>query len=64
MIGAYKIINYTVSHMSAVDGPNLTWLTGAGAYTGDTNVITGLRLLVGSGNIATGTCSLYGLSPN
>lgn len=64
MIGAYKIINFTASYMSAVDGPNLTWMTGSGAYVGDTNAISALRLLMGSGNIATGTCSLYGLSPN
>lgn len=64
MIGSYKIINFTASYMSAVDGPNLTWLTGSGAYTGDSNPITAVRLLIGSGNMAQGTCSLYGLSPN
>lgn len=36
-------------------------LIGSGVFTGDTNVITALRLLPNSGTIS-GTCSLYGYS--
>jgi hypothetical protein len=35
---------------------------GIAYYTGDTNAVTGLQLLMSSGNITSGQCSLYGLN--
>jgi hypothetical protein len=37
-------------------------VSGYGTYTGDTNPITGIRVLASSGNITSGQCSLYGLN--
>lgn len=35
---------------------------GGGSYSGDTNAITGLKLLPASGTITSGQCSLYGMN--
>jgi hypothetical protein len=42
-------------------GVNLNYI-GGGAYIADTNAITAIRLIAGSGNITSGTCSLYGMN--
>jgi hypothetical protein len=42
--------------------PNLAMTSGAGIYTGDTNAITAFRVQFSSGNITSGTCSLYGVN--
>lgn len=34
-----------------------------GTYKGDTNAITAIRVIASSGNLASGSCSLYGLTP-
>ena len=36
--------------------------TGGGWYSGDTNAITAIQVFMTSGNIASGTCSLYGMN--
>jgi hypothetical protein len=34
-----------------------------GAYKGDANVVTAIRVISSSGNLSSGACSLYGLTP-
>ena len=43
-------------------GTALRGLTGGGMYYGDTNTITAIRFLYGSGLVASGSASLYGIS--
>ena len=41
---------------------NYYYVTATTAYNGDTNPITGIQVLTSSGNITSGTCSLYGMN--
>lgn len=63
LVSSYKIATYQVGYQNANDGADMSWISGSGAYTGDTGVITALRVITSSGNINSGQCSLYGLSP-
>jgi hypothetical protein len=57
----YKLASYNAGcYWSAA--PGLFYFAGSGYWGGDTNPITGLQLAPGSGNIASGTCSLYGMN--
>lgn len=47
--------------LGAFDGSNVNLYTGTGTYVVGT-AITGVRFLMGSGNIASGTFSMYGIS--
>ena len=38
------------------------YTAGTAFWNNDTNAITGLEVTVSSGNIASGTCSLYGMN--
>src|SRR5215472_1950313 len=49
-----KILNW----QGAFFGTDFWGLAGSGAYTGDTNAVTAVRVISSSGNI-NGTCSLY-----
>lgn len=46
------------------DSPGGLWteISGASLYTGDVNPITALRIRANSGNVSSGTCSLYGMN--
>jgi hypothetical protein len=54
----YKMINVTGS--GSQSGPAYQLAQFAGAYTGDTNAINGMEIFFGAGQIASGSCSLYG----
>jgi len=62
--GDYLQASIAVSYMNANDAPDMTSMNLAAAYTGDTDAITALQVLAGTGNITSGQCSLYGLSPS
>lgn len=57
---AYKTV---VGSGAAVMGTTPQFMSGGGVYTGATTAITAIRVLVASGNIAAGTCSMYGVTP-
>lgn len=46
---------------STYNGSNIYSVRGAGAYLGDVNAINGVQFIFSSGNIASGTISLYGI---
>lgn len=47
---------------SRVNSSTIALLRGVGSYTGDTAAITAVRLIASSGNLASGSASLYKLS--
>lgn len=53
-------VNKTVSFEAQDFTSDVTTLRYSGAYGGDTNVITAIRVVAGTSNI-TGTCALYGV---
>lgn len=57
----YKNISINEEQFSTAAVSYVT-LTGWGYWNNDTNPITGLQLLPASGNITSGTCSLYGMN--
>lgn len=54
-----KVATYATGYASG-DGVSVV---GSAGYYGDTNAITALRIQFSSGNITSGTCTLYGLTP-
>jgi hypothetical protein len=56
----YKMVQGQVSYFNGSGNSN-NW-NDEGTYTGDTNAITAIRILFSSGNITSGTCSLYGMN--
>ncbi len=56
----YKTFNGTASNPATGNAGNGVMMLG-GIYTGDTNPVNAIQLAMSSGNIATGTFSLYGV---
>jgi len=56
----YKNVN--IKALTRDAGPTLYAEENLGQYTGDTNPVTAIKLFASSGNIASGTCSLYGMN--
>jgi hypothetical protein len=56
----YKLASYQAS---CYYSPSTTYadFAGSGYWSADTNPITGLEIILSSGNITSGTCSLYGI---
>jgi hypothetical protein len=63
LLGIPSTTTYKTVLFQAIDGgTNVFVPMGGGQYTGDTNAVTAVRVLFSSGNISSGTCSLYGIS--
>jgi hypothetical protein len=56
--GIYKMAFYTLNVYVGQE----YWVSNLGYWAGDTNPITGLEVIPGSGTITSGTCSLYGMN--
>jgi hypothetical protein len=56
----YKTAQITTNYFNT--GRHFQEWTTSGTYTGDTNAITGIEIVPGSGTISSGTCSLYGMN--
>jgi hypothetical protein len=59
--GINKSVTFTTVYTSTSSYPGNS-SEGGGAYQGDTNAITAIRILYSSSNISAGQCSLYGLN--
>jgi hypothetical protein len=57
----YKAVNVLSTYQNSTS-PLFGWTWGGGVYTGDTNAVTALKVLMSSGNITSGQCSLYGMN--
>lgn len=55
----YKFI---LAHTGFSNSGSLLMASASGEYVGDTNPVTAIRVLMSTGNITSGTCSLYGIS--
>jgi hypothetical protein len=59
----YKVVSYLgAGWVDSGGSPVIGGYSGGGSYSGDTNAITAFRLQMNSGNITSGTCSLYGMN--
>jgi hypothetical protein len=63
-VGSSSLYKQTVALIGAYEVSSTfeDWVAASGTYTGDTNAVTAIRILMSSGNITSGTCSLYGLN--
>jgi hypothetical protein len=57
---SYKLINFLAAYDNT--SPVSADVSGGGAYYGDVNAVTALRVIMSSGNITSGQCSLYGMN--
>lgn len=61
--GRYKYFNWQVSYHGGASVTNLfTTASGGGAYVDTTNAVNFIQLLANTGNLASGTFKLYGIS--
>ena len=56
-----KVVNFQSSYINP--SSNFEVASGVAGYVGDTNVVTGVRILPSTGTITSGQCSIYGLVP-
>jgi hypothetical protein len=58
----YKLASFTAAQEANWNSNALIAYTGSAYWANDTNPITGIELVPSSGNIPSGTCSLYGMN--